>query len=778
MAGIDKRSGIENTGSRLLFEAVADGVLLATADGTILDANPEACALLEREPEEVVAAARGAVFDLSDPRLELALEEQRQTGRFKGELRLLRRDGDTFPAEVLLAAYKDELGDERTVIVFRDISERKKMERRFREAETRFRTLVEQIPAVTYIEAIDQEERTTNLLYMSPQVETMFGYSPEEWMSDPRLFPELLHPEDRERVLAEDRRTDETGEPFRVEYRQFTRDGRIVWVRDEAVLVRDEEGRDRYWLGVLYDTTDQKRTEEELRESEERYRTFIGQSTEGIWRVEFEQPIPTGAAEDEQIERFYRYGHLAECNDAMAKMYGYERAEEILGTKLADLLPRSVPENVGYLRAVVRSGYRLTDAELREVVGDGRVRYFLKNVTGIVEDGLLVRAWGTQRDVTEKKEAERKFREAEARFRTLVEQVPAVIYIDSDDEVSSAIYMSPQVEEMLGYTPDEWLEDPELWVKVLHPDDRERVLAEDARVDETGGPFSVEYRMIAKDGRAVWVRDEAVLVRDDEGTPLFWQGVFIDVTERKEAEERQAELVEELRRSNAELEQFAYVASHDLQEPLRMVASYTQLLARRYKGKLGEDADEFIEYAVDGANRMQTLINDLLTYSRVGTRGRQLVPTNTQDAFEAACANLRTAIEESGAEVTSDELPTVMGDQIQLVQLFQNLIGNAIKFRKEDPEPAKVHVGVELSREREWLFWVRDNGIGLEEQYAERIFRIFQRLHGKGEYSGTGIGLAVCKKIVERHGGRIWAKSSPGEGSTFYFTLRAWDEGD
>jgi PAS domain S-box-containing protein len=774
MAGIEKHAGIESTDSRLLFEAVADGLMLATPDGTIVDANPEACALLERGPDEVVTAGRGGVFDLSDPRLESALEEQRQTGRFKGELRLLRRDGEPFPAEVSLAAYRDELGEEKTVIVFRDITERKKVEQSFRDAETRFRTLVERIPAVTYIEAIDREERTTNLLYMSPQVEPMFGYSPEEWMSNPQLFPDLLHPDDRQRVLDEDLRTDETGEPFLVEYRQFTKDGRIVWVRDEAVLVRDEEGRERYWLGVLYDTTDQKRIEEDLRQSEERYRSFIEQSTEGIWRIEFEQPMPIDAAEDEQIERFYRHGYLAECNDAMARMYGFERAEEIVGTRLERLLPRSVKENVEYLRTVIRSAYRLTDAELHEVAEHGRERYLLKTFTGIVEDGFLVRAWGTEQDVTESREARRKLGEAEARFRTLVEQVPAVIYIDANDEVSSAIYMSPQVEEVLGYTPEEWLEDPELWVKVLHPGDRERVLAEDARVEETGGPFSAEYRMVTKDGRAVWVRDEAVLVRDEEGDPIFWQGVFVDITERKEAEERQAELVEELRRSNAELEQFAYVASHDLQEPLRMVASYTQLLARRYKGRLDEDADEFINYAVDGANRMQTLINDLLTYSRVGTRGGDLVPTDTGAAFEAACANLRRAIEESGATITSDELPTVMGDGTQLVQLFQNLLANAIKFRSE--EPVKVHVGAERC-EGEWLFSVRDNGIGVEEPYAERIFRIFQRLHGKGEYSGTGIGLAVCKKIVERHGGAMWVESSAGGGATFYFTLRPLENG-
>ena len=227
--------------------------------------------------------------------------------------------------------------------------------------------------------------------------------------------------------------------------------------------------------------------------------------------------------------------------------------------------------------------------------------------------------------------------------------------------------------------------------------------------------------------------------------------------------------VAELGRSNADLQQFAYVASHDLQEPLRMVSSYTQLLARRYKGKLDPDADEFIAFAVDGATRMQQLIQDLLAYSRVSTGGRQFKPTSAETALGYALDNLRYVMKESGAVVTHDPLPTVMGDQKQLEQLFQNLLSNAIKFRGH--EPPRIHVSART--DANWLFSIRDNGIGLDPQYGDRIFVIFQRLHNRQEYSGTGIGLAICKKIVERHGGRIWVESEPGKGATFYFTIRS-----
>lgn len=247
------------------------------------------------------------------------------------------------------------------------------------------------------------------------------------------------------------------------------------------------------------------------------------------------------------------------------------------------------------------------------------------------------------------------------------------------------------------------------------------------------------------------------------------QRALLNMLEDIEVERVRAEQAKVLlARSNTELEQFAYVASHDLQEPLRMISSYVQLLSRRYKGRLDKDADEFIAFAVDGTLRMQQLINDLLAYSRVGTRGKPPAPTNFEDVLSKAMANLKIAALESGAVVTHDQLPTAMADELQMVQLFQNLVGNAIKFRGQ--ETPKIHISAR-PEENEWIFSVRDNGIGIDPQFHDRIFVLFQRLHGREEYPGTGIGLTVSKKIVERHGGRIWLESEPGKGTTFYFSI-------
>lgn len=271
----------------------------------------------------------------------------------------------------------------------------------------------------------------------------------------------------------------------------------------------------------------------------------------------------------------------------------------------------------------------------------------------------------------------------------------------------------------------------------------------------------------ARDDLEIQVRQRTAELRDANAN------LSVELDERRRAEQLLARHAEELARSNTELEQFAYVASHDLQEPLRMVSSFTQLLGKRYRGKLDQDADEFIGYAVDGATRMQRLINDLLAYSRVGTRGKPFKPVDCNVIFREARDNLMKAIEESGAVITQDPLPMVLGDQGQLIQLFQNLVANAIKFRSQ--ESPQIQISAER-RGPEWVFAIKDNGIGIASDHHERVFSIFQRLHHRSEYPGTGIGLAISKKIVERHGGRIWIESRPGEGSTFYFSIPGGEE--
>ena len=302
------------------------------------------------------------------------------------------------------------------------------------------------------------------------------------------------------------------------------------------------------------------------------------------------------------------------------------------------------------------------------------------------------------------------------------------------------------------------------------------------RVLESDAPgTTLEIETKGSAGRARYWLASVYPVRMTGEQPIGVGVIVQDITDRREAEERRLseELLrrqtDALRRSNEELERFAYVASHDLQEPLRMVASYTQLLAKRYRGKLDADADEFIGYAVGGARRMQTLLQDLLTYSRVGTAAKPFEPTPFGDVVERSIANLRLIVNESGAVITKGPLPTLMADPTQMIQLFQNLMENSIKFRGK--EPPKIDISA-VEHPTEWIFTVRDNGIGIEPRHFERIFHVFQRLHGGDERPGTGIGLAICKKIVERHGGHIWVESTPGKGSTFCFSIPIRPHGD
>ena len=362
--------------------------------------------------------------------------------------------------------------------------------------------------------------------------------------------------------------------------------------------------------------------------------------------------------------------------------------------------------------------------------------------------------------VAELEELGTELKESNGLFQTLFYSSPIGMYIAQD---GCFRVVGHQFARIAGYSEDELIGKQSL--NLILPEDRNVVRENAVKMLKGERSLGYEFRIVTKKAVVKWVMETVAPVS------FQWRratlGNIIDITERRQAEEELKQMVGQISRSNTELEQFAYVVSHDLQEPLRMVASYTQLLAKRYQDKLDADANDFIAYAVDGAERMRVLLNDLLDYSRVGTRGKPFKPTDCEKVLHQALINLKVAIEESGALVTHDYLPTLIADEGQLTQLFQNLVGNAVKFCNQEP---RIHVSAE-TKSNAWLFSVRDNGIGIDPQHGQRIFEMFKRLHTREEYPGTGMGLAICKKIVERHGGHIWVQSQLEQGSTFYFTI-------
>ncbi|MFA4985922.1 MAG: PAS domain S-box protein [Candidatus Brocadiia bacterium] len=368
-------------------------------------------------------------------------------------------------------------------------------------------------------------------------------------------------------------------------------------------------------------------------------------------------------------------------------------------------------------------------------------------------------------DITQRKQAEDALRETNEYLENLFNYANAPIIVW--DPRFRITRFNRAFESLTGRSAAEVIGQS---IEILFPPEEVQTSMDLIRRTLTGEHWeTVEIGILHLDGSVrtvIW--NSASVCAADGTSPVATIAQGQDITERKVAEERLKRTLAELSRSNKELEQFAYVASHDLQEPLRMVSSFTQLLAERYKDQLDEKARKYINYAVDGAVRMQRLIIDLLAYSRVGTRGKPLVPTDSHAILGEAIRDLAAAIEENRAIITNDDLPTVISDGTQLEQVFQNLLANAIKFHGN--EQPRIHVSARDER-HEWVFSVKDNGIGIEKQHAARVFEIFQRLHNRQEYPGTGIGLAVCKRIVERHGGRIWFESEPGSGTTFFFTV-------
>jgi PAS domain S-box-containing protein len=466
-------------------------------------------------------------------------------------------------------------------------------------------------------------------------------------------------------------------------------------------------------------------------------------------------------------------GNIVLLNVQAEKQFGYRR-DELVGQKVKNIIPE------GFAERLIADGTRSAAEALEQQIGMGiellgrrkdGSEFPIEMMLSPLEssEGILVTA--AIRNITVRKDAETHLAQMEGRYRGLLEAAPdAMVVVNQGGEI---VLLNVQAEKQFGYRRDELVGQK---VKNIIPEGfAERLIADGTRssaealAQQIGTGIELSGRR--KDGSEFPIEIMLSPLESADGTVVT--AAIRNITVRKKADLQLVQKVEELNRSNEELQQFSYVASHDLQEPLRMVASYTQLLASRYKGKLDADADEFIGFAVDGCNRMQGLIQDLLAYSRSGMDGKVLQKRSSENALNNALKNLSSTIEESGAVVTHDALPVITTDDTQLAQVFQNLVGNAIKYH--GTEVPAVHISATRNGLEEWTFSVRDNGLGIEAQYFDRIFVLFQRLHGRTEFKGTGIGLAICKKIVEGLGGRIWVESQVGKGSTFYFALPGKD---
>jgi PAS domain S-box-containing protein len=628
----------------------------------------------------------------------------------------------------------------------RDITERKRAEAALRESEQRLNRAQE----IAHLGSWELNLVNNNLTW-SDEVYRIFGLQPREFGATYEAFLEAVHPDDRTAVdAAYSGSLREGRDSYEIEHRIVKRSsGEVRIVHEKCEHFRDETGQIIRSVGMVHDITERKQVEAALKESEAKYRSLFSNMSEGFGLHEIILDADGNPCD-------YRF---LELNDAFERLTGMSR-EQALGRTVKEVMPDLDPYWIETYGRVALTGEPVHFENYSTPLKRWYETYSYsprKNQFAVV----FV-------DITERKHAEEVLRESEERLRLSLHAANQGLY-DLNVQTGAAI-VNDEYAQMLGYDPKTFVETNSAWIERLHPDDKE--VTQQAYLDYINGvlpEYRVEFRQKTQDGNWKWILSLGKIVDYDSlGKPRRMLGTHTDITERKRAEEELQRTLEELKSSNAELEEFAYVASHDLQEPLRGIAGLAQLLQRRYQGQLDSRADEYIDHIVDGTQRMQTLINDLLAYSRIGRRGEALQLTEADAALKAALKNLNAAIHEFGAAVTSESLPKVKADATQLTQLFQNLIGNALKFRGE--RPPQIHIGV-VDAGDFWQFSVRDNGIGIEPQYFERIFQVFQRLHTRREYKGTGIGLAICKKIIDRHGGRIWVESEKAQGSMFYFTL-------
>lgn len=750
-----------------ILNSAGEGIVGIDHQGKVSFVNDAAASLLGPRPEELVGRPHGEVLKHIDAGSEepvsLAIEHvlDRERMRRVVSARFERSNGEVFPVEYIVTPLR-ERGRTGAVVVFRDISERLEAERALRESELRHRTVVEALR-----EGVVLQDAEGRIIAANPAAERILGLTFDQLRGRTSLDPRWgVIDEDGEPLPGEQHPAMvslRTGEPVEGFVQGVTLpDGDIRWILVNASPIRDHGDDPVSVVSTFTDITDYRQAQEQVRESEVRHRTVLLTLDEGVVLIDHEgRVLAHNPAVEEILDMKVEEGQILR-----------QPADRTIVDQLGrPVSPRELPE-----RLALRSGRPQRGVVLGLVGASGATSWINVNAQPIMRPG----ADGTRAvvmsiaDITEQVEAERELRTSEAELQSA--QQIARIGSWRYDPIADDVHWSEQMHRIYGTDPVHFEATFHAFLSIIHPEDRDRTAAVIGEALNNQASYEVTHRVVPANGEAVrFVHGRGEALTNASGEVVLLQGTCQDITDQQAAREALQRYARELEERNTELEQFAYVASHDLQEPLRMVSSFLQLLQRRYGDQLDPTADEYISFAVDGAKRMQRLIQDLLAYSRVGTRGKAFQRVRMGEIVQEVMTDLKPALDEAAGEVeTPDDLPTVSADPTQMRQLLQNLIGNAIKFRGDVPPRIRLHVRRTTDEGQQvWQFSVEDNGIGIAPEHVERIFQIFQRLHTRDEYAGTGIGLAICRKIVERHGGRIWLDSEPGRGSTFHFTIPA-----